>query len=794
MSLNNDNFENSHMLGLLPAAIDYVEQRRNGNPSRRPNNSNTVNVTGTFYSDKTDLAIDTDSRGPEKGFAILCEFDDEILEFYEQPEPVKIEIINKLGTTQSVWYTPDYLVLGKFRPRVYEIKTIATAEELCLTKPNDWIKDEDGTFRYLPAEKAFNELGLDFSVFVYKTSDRFRIENYYLLLHAREKYQSNEYYSLKAMKLLKKKFCVSITELMEELNLTATTPILQMIDEGYIRADLSRALLANPDGCLVAQNQYLLEYGRDLWESQKIYSGEVIQSKSLNEIPPQKYAENAIKNLEHYNKGVKDRQYRRIVEKIKVNKTETNSIFQCLIPNWDKSGNYGTKMPEKTRSFLLHYLTEIHGKLQGVSIKKSFLKYRGLARIEHPFVDPAGEKTFRKYRKQLETIEALQRGGKRALNAVKGATDPRERNIQAMIPWQAAAIDHYEASIYLVFFAHDGSVWVAKPTVTVLIDIASKEILSYSISFLKPSRKSIAKCLRDCVRRHGRLPMEITSDHGSDFMSVYMASFLAHYGIGHSLRPVAYPQFGSEIEGCFGEFEQGFLCMLPGNTVNAAEARSADGNKAPKNSAILTIEQFKSELEHFIHWRSSKIIGDATESTALKFNRGVRLFPFMGKQVSYNTEFLMMSAIDVRPFKVHSAKGIHIDERWYYSPELRSLLGRTNKVSVRIDPENPYVVYALVDKKWVPCWNNGINTFETFSPETQYAQGIIKLEGRALRSKARDIQDEEFIATLNQLPTDIAVKPMLVPISVPSTEDLSESAFDFGSVQPLEAVSWGEAS
>lgn len=775
---------------LSAATAAYIEARRFGNPSRMVDNSRTTSVTGTVTSEKTDLSIDYESAGPEKCFAILCEFDDSIREFYTQLEPISLKITNKNGKKQTIWYTADFLVLGDFRPKVFEIKSFEDAEKLIEEKPTDWKKDVNGNYRYLPAERAFNDMGIDFFVWVLHPKDTFRISNYRYILRARESYDEEiDALVSKAHKILSEKFCISMAELMEEIGVTDTTPLIQMIDRGDIRADLVNALISIPSGLLIARNQVLLEEGIKLWQEKQIYSGERIEEKSLSHIPKQNAAERALKNLEHFLKGINDRQFRHLRKRIRERKTESNSLFQCLIPDWHKSGNYLAKAPKVVKDFLVEYILRDHTKLPGASKSKSFANYKQLAKAAHPRHKPLSSKTFRNTLQQKKTLVALKQGGKRAKNAAKSPTNPLERNIKAMIPWEAAAIDHYLASIYLIFFRDGDRIWVEKPWITWMVDIATNEILAYSISFLRPSRKSFAKCIRDCVRRHGQLPNEIASDHGSDFISVYCSSLLAHYGIDKSLRPVAYPEFGSEVEGSFGEFEQDYLCMLPGNSVNQPKSRSVDGNKTPRNSAILTIEQFSKEVENFIQWRSAKIRGDALHSISYNYNSGVRQFPFMGKKIEYDPEFMVMTAVDVKNYSIHPSKGIHINERWYYAKELDQLLGKKSKTLVRTEPENPYVVYALVDTKWVPCWNGGIQTFKSYSPETQRAQGLIKIEGRNLRDKAREIQDEELMAKLHQLPTDIQQPSKTLPVEI--TEEYEwESSYDFTSVRPITSESW----
>lgn len=68
---------------------------------------------------------------------------------------------------------------------------------------------------------------------------------------------------------------------------------------------------------------------------------------------------------------------------------------------------------------LKEYLTEEHGKIQGISIYRSYIIYRESAPSVHGSFDPVSEKTFRSRLKQLPPeIVAYAQGGKRLANSV----------------------------------------------------------------------------------------------------------------------------------------------------------------------------------------------------------------------------------------------------------------------------------------------------------------------------------------------------------------------------------------
>lgn len=263
-----------------------------------------------------------------------------------------------------------------------------------------------------------------------------------------------------------------------------------------------------------------------------------------------------------------------------------------------------------------------------------------------------------------------------------------------------------------------------------MIDIYSNRVLAFSVSFESPSRRSISRLIRDCVKKHGKLPQEMMVDRGADFRSVYFASLLAHYGVTLSFRPASHPRYGSEVERFFGEFKSEWLNQREGNCTEYTEARSTDSAFKPKNSAVLRPEDFYRELEIYLGWRDHKPKSSQRRSAIDIFSKGQEDFPFFGIPVEYDDQFLISSAIESTNYSIDLRRGIHIGDYHYWSPQLSKLRGIKSHTEVRLDPENPHIIYAKVRNEWVVCSNSLASNFSTKNPFSQKSEIMIVRESR----------------------------------------------------------------
>ena len=394
-------------------------------------------------------------------------------------------------------------------------------------------------------------------------------------------------------------------------------------------------------------------------------------------------------------------------------------------------------------------------------------------------------------------LVAGRRGGKRAANAAADPVDPLHRGLRAQLPWERAAIDHYLADIYLVVFSRDGTLYVERPWITVMIDLATEYVLASTLSFLSPSSRAVSKVFRECVRIHGQAPAEIIVDRGAEFRSTFFASLLAHYGVVYTLRPASAPRFGAQVERLFGEYKSLWLSQRPANLADYKEARGVDGSHAPKSRAVLYPAQAFEELNSFFSWRNSKQRGASLYGISDGFRRDQDLYPFIGRRISYDQEFMMMTAVDTREYKLDPVRGLHIADEWFYSPALAAAKGKRSAIQVRIDPENPHVVYALVQSEWVPCFSTRVATYVAKPGHKQLAEGLVRLEGARLKRKIRLLDDEALSRVIRSYDADLGTSVPEASSASVNTE-VGEPSLDLesllaDSLEDLSTSSWEDS-
>jgi len=787
---------------LSEGAKSYIRATRRGHPSRMVGAQAKSSVTSFVASEKMGFSLSAESRTGEKAFIILSEYDERVLELWDQPEPVFIERTDKKGRKRRGSYTPDFLILGKDGPEVVEVKSRSNVDELLSTKPDDWIKGDGGEICFLPAHRYFKSLGIGFRVFISSPEIQILVANLEILLWARRWQLDLSELARRVETAMNRQFAWSLSDLAQEVGEHSVGGLIKLIDRGDLVMDMRKDMLSQPEGCVVSSSFPLLQEARHLLDQERIFTCNSLTSHPVIRVPTEKHACHALRKLEQIDSGVNNRNVRRWRAEIRAGELKGLSPFQSLVPKYYRSGNRRPRLPSIVEEHLEEYLRTVHAKSPGLSNYRSYIRYRTEAESCHPSEFPVSSKTFNSRLRSIPADEiAFGRGGKRAGNASAAPTDPEERALKPQLPWQLVAIDHYLADIFIIFHSGDKKIYVERPWITAMVDLFSKRVLAITVSFLSPSRRAVSKVMRECVRRHRRLPHDIMVDRGAEFRSTYTASLTAHYKITYSLRPASHPRYGSEVERFFGEFKQQWLSQRPGNLADYDEARAVDGNLSPRKNAILKPSELLRELKLFCSWRENKLRGDEYSTSLAMFNERSLQFPFIGIPVQYNSEFMIMTAVDSRDFKLDQRRGIHLSspDAWFYSPKLARLRGKRSKLEVRFDPENPCVVYAHVVDEWVPCYSSSINTFASKDPNIQLAEGLVKLEAGALRRRIRLADDQKLARLIRELDRsddpapveqncceDVDVAPPIPHSDLPSI--LEDIALD--ELEELEAEDW----
>ena len=188
--------------------------------------------------------------------------------------------------------------------------------------------------------------------------------------------------------------------------------------------------------------------------------------------------------------------------------------------------------------------------------------------------------TRRTVQRRLDAMDARE-----VMKAREGAKAARHRfapvtgSNRAELPLDIVQIDHTPADIILVDSFERKP--IGRPWVTLAIDIATRLVTGYYVSFEAPSRLSIALCLTRAVAPKAELladleskaewpaqgkPRSIHVDNGSDFQSRVFKGACAEWGIDLRYRPPGSPHFGGHIERLIGTMTVSYTHLtLPTN-------------------------------------------------------------------------------------------------------------------------------------------------------------------------------------------------------------------------------------
>lgn len=169
-------------------------------------------------------------------------------------------------------------------------------------------------------------------------------------------------------------------------------------------------------------------------------------------------------------------------------------------------------------------------------------------------------------------------------------------------PMGVIQIDHTPANVILVDDVERQP--VGRPWLTLAIDIYSRTVAGYYLSFDPPSSISVSMCLLQAVLPKDSvlsefeiegewinqgLPKTIQVDNAKEFRSKAMENSAKNYSIEINWRPVGKPEFGGHIERLLGTFSNRFN-DLDGTTKSNTKDR---GKYESEKQSTMTLVEFQ---------------------------------------------------------------------------------------------------------------------------------------------------------------------------------------------------------
>lgn len=414
-----------------------------------------------------------------------------------------------------------------------------------------------------------------------------------------------------------------------------------------------------------------------------------------------------------------------------------------LLTRYGNVGNQGTKrLPERVREIIrdsIDMLLLNSSSRTGTSITNVCKHVRVQIRKENnfrvennsePFKEPSHMTIYREFQAMSELVKAEKRFGKVYAKTKHGFLGKREKLNR---PLQLVEIDHSPLDIILV----DDETRIPLPRgyLTVVIDVYSRYVLGYNITFKSPNYESVMLTLLHAISKknikklfpdidfHNEylsygIPEVLVMDRGKEFRSKWLKTALMQLGcIEPDFNIAKSPWQKPHVESFFRTKNTTFDQSLPGTTFsNNQEAKKRDHN--PQKNAVIGIEAYKKMFSKWLmddyHIHVMVGIGGTPMDV---FQQGIKLHPPRIKNMAevkmalfpFVTRIIDRGVISTWNLKYRSMDLYDLEEHVESS-------GSKRRVMAKYDPDDISHIYV---------WDERINQYlKVPCDDLEYTTGL----------------------------------------------------------------------
>lgn len=791
--------------GVTDPGRAYIRRVRSTPPSRSVGSS-ARNVTCRFASRKMRRSIQAESHTGELPAIWIWEFDSATYEFWDQPEPTLLPIINRAGRLTNQLKTADFLLLQRDFVGWVECKPLSWLEREASKGNPNYRQCAEGRWHYVPGEQVAACWGMGYVIRLAEENNQVLVDNLSFLSDYLSESVADVPNDRRAeiLALLGSSGWIRLCDLVRAPGI-ASDDVYALIAGRDLYVDVEADRISEIERCFVFRDRdaaiayrLVLKVAAtselpdltyvDLASGSKIvWDGNVwtianageheltLVDGSMASVMPRDVMQRLIgEGRVLANPAAPNAKSRRAAERLaKANDAERAQAvkrqqalfpppgskvidipgrtlrawrrawhlgmelygvgFIGLLPNIHKRGNRKPKLPSITLE-----IVEQVGRTRFLSEESpSISACYGIARLQclaAGTVAPSPSTFSRKvHLLATEADRVRARHGDKAAYQVEAwywnlePDTPRH----GQRPLEIAHLDHTQIDLQLRderFERMTRKCWV-----TALIDAYSRLILAIFVSFDSPSYRSCMMVIRECVRRHGRVPSTIVVDWGSDFRSEYFEQLLAYLVIHKKHRPKGSPRHGAVIERVFKRMNEDLIHNLRGNNKGLQNPRILSRSHDPRERAIWTIERFGARLLDYIdNVYAQQPHGSLGVSPRHAFDLGLRDFGGRAeRRIVYDEAFRMicLPSVDKGTARVRPGGAVKINYAYYSAPALvePGCVGRD--LQVRYDPFNMAVAYAFVQGSWIQLRSQYESVFR------RYSEREIKAASEQIREK-----------------------------------------------------------
>lgn len=822
-------------LGLSEATRLVINRIRASPPMRRVRSS-VKSMAVRYPSRKMGMIIQAESHRNELAFVYEMEYEDEVLEYYDQPSTFKLEYQAKTERPVGVLHTPDFFVIRTGTAGWEECKMEAELEILADQMPHRYVRDGTaGGWRCPPGERYAEQYGLYYHVRSSAEIDWVFQRNLIFL----QDYLRDDYPEVAEAALAEIRQRVAsepglkLNQLLPGLQSASCDDLYRALATGQIYTDLRATPLAEPDrvrlfgDAWTAQafvvlpetftaesvggfQSFALEVNASLhWDGRSwtivnlgeteiwlrsaeqhivrlspaefktlVEKGAIVGSRERLQSDMSAEARRILAQASPEDLKVANQRYQ-IIKPVLVGESPADGPtpkrtiydwvsryrqaqrlhqygFVGLLPRWHQCGNRTPRLPQSTQDLIDTFIADHYE-----TVKQKFM-YEVYAELllacERQSVLAPSYKTFADaiHKRPLDQQTEKREGRRRAYDQKMfywelELTTPRHGDR----PFEIGHLDHTQLDIELIHSTTGCN--LGRPWATFLSDAFSRRLLAVYLTFESPSYRSCMMALRECVRRHQRLPQCLVVDGGAEFRSVYFETLMAFYECTKKTRPPSQGRFGSVCERLFGTTNTRFVYNLLGNTQIMRHARQVTQSVDPKNHAQWTLPSLYLRLREWAYEVYDTIEHPALGQTPrAAFANGLEQSGWRPHRlIPYDEDFRLHTLPTTRTgtAMVHANRGVKVNYIYYWANDFRQPEVASTSVPVRYDPFDAGIAYAFVQGRWVRCISEyyarlqGRSEFEIKLATTEL-RARHQRHGQQLVVTARHIAD--FLDSLQQ--------------------------------------------
>jgi putative transposase len=745
-------------IGLSDEALSVVAHVRCSNPVRRVGGGRS-NVAGRYPSRKMGVTIQFESHRVELPTVYELEHDDGVLEYWDQPNSIKLDYESARGRHLGVFHTPDYFVLRRRQAGWEECKTEEELIRLSARNPNRYCRGEQGWI-CPPGRQYAERVGLYYRVrssaeinWLFQRNIQF-LEDY-----LRATPEVSSFSRQRVLAQVAARPGCSLEDLFRVTDDEVTRDdIYSLIATGDVFVDLQAASLPEPENVRVWLQKSLC--GDDGHEepattnpragtetaAERIQQHLFLASETDLAEATHRFHIVALAMRGETHDAVPVRTLRRWIAAYRAAQIEHDCGYLGLLPK-PNHGNPVNRLSEEARSLMMEFIDKDYESLKQKTMYATWSALK-LACDRQRIPTPSYKTFTGAVHLRAGARQTQKRRGRRAAYALQPFYWELEQRTprHGDRPFEIAHIDHTEADVWAVC-SQTGRV-LGRPWLSLLTDAFSRRILALHLTFDPPSYRSCMMILRECVRRHSRLPQVLIMDGGKEFESIYFETLLARCEVTKKNRPPAKARFGSTCERIFGAANDRFFHNLQGNTQAGRGSRQITKSVDPRNHAAWPLKEIHRKLTEYAYE-----IYDTIDHPALGQSPREAFIAAMAqtgrrshRRITYDQDFLILTLPSTRKgtAKVTAGRGIKVNHLYYWSEHFRNPAWETKRVPIRYDPFDVGTAYAFVDGQWVECHS------EYYTVLCGHSEREVHLASEELR-KRRQNHSRQFEITAKRL-------------------------------------------